>query len=261
MAEFDKKELLKASFGEDHPAVVFGTFHGFEKEPEELEAEYIAAIKKGLRGRESALFAKKWFDYRFLNPVTATWLFAHEYTQAYRQYFVRVRLSAKDAEWRLPVAKLDAIFHTRHATGFVTARQWADEMGVPYDFYLSRIMYYTQVREWERHPMPAQLYAEDMLEYVWEKWTERQAEFTRRAIHPAFKAGRYQPGNPHQEAYYDYLCNAISKKPHSKYMLADALARGDLPSSYASRRFDSTLLESAAELQRTLSLYKPADAQ
>lgn len=256
MAEIDKRELLISVYGEDHPAVVFGTFHGYEKSDAELEAEYLAKIKPALRKKESALFATKWFDYRFMNPVMATWLFAHMYEQAYRLYFVRVRLSLSESEWKHPVSGLKKIFETRHATGFVSARQWADERGIPYDFMLWRAMRYAQMREWQNHPMPSQLYNEELGVYIEEKWEKCKRETPKRAIHPAYKASRYVPGNEHQEAYYAYLRDLLGKRWNPKFMLADLIATGQMPESYAAQHLNEILLRDAKDVIEQSPLYK-----
>ena len=51
----------------------------------------LSAISDKFLKNESALFSTKWFSYRHLHPVSATYLFAHLYTEEYRKVYQKIR--------------------------------------------------------------------------------------------------------------------------------------------------------------------------
>jgi hypothetical protein len=159
---------------------------------------------------ETALYRGKWFDYRFMNPVQATYLYAHEFVKAYKQAF-SVNIDTATAQFVKPL-DVERMFvepeqkqdetekafrkrvasHKMRTTGIWRGRMVADAMGMPYEVYLELAFHWT-LRYWQqRHlPRPQQLYSDLVVERATIAWEERQqAEFYYSAL-PQYKNGLY----------------------------------------------------------------------
>jgi hypothetical protein len=144
---------------------------------------------------EAALYRGKWFDYRFLNPVQATYLYANEYIKSFRVHFSK-NVDSRAGEDIHPI-KLESLFElpdipngvsdkvadelrkkvTRKkmiVSGIWRGRQVADAMGMPYNIYLDRAFYWT-LRFWkQRHlPRPQQLYSDLVTDRATIEWETR----------------------------------------------------------------------------------------
>jgi hypothetical protein len=93
---------------------------------------------------ERDVYTTKWFDYRFLSPAEATYLFKLEYKKAFkiawRQYQDRNEAEFKSGLFELPrfhkPSRKDTTNLQREYTSLWRARQVADALGVPYDFLI-----------------------------------------------------------------------------------------------------------------------------
>ena len=122
--------------------------------------------------RELNLMQTKWFDYRILHPVIATYLFAWEYTKVYQRYYAMTIDYGKSAYVR-GFKGGDAWLST-NSGGFVNARQKADELGMPYGFFISNAFDFLYIKKWKHIPRPCHLYAADVIEVVTQRWSEFQ---------------------------------------------------------------------------------------
>jgi hypothetical protein len=160
---------------------------------------------------ETALYRGKWFDYRFMNPVQATYLYAHEFVKAYKQAYA-TNLDSNTARFVKPLdvermfvepePKQDetekefrkrAASHKMRTVGIWRGRMVADAMGMPYPIYLELAFHWT-LRYWQqRHlPRPQQLYSDLVVERATIAWEERQqAEFYYSDL-PQYKNGLYR---------------------------------------------------------------------
>jgi hypothetical protein len=142
---------------------------------------------------EAALYRGKWFDYRFLNPVQATFLYAHEYVKAYKRAFA-TNIDTEQAKFVRPL-DVERMFvdpepkqdeteksfrkrlasHRMRTTGIWRGRMVADAMGMPYEVYLELAFHWT-LRYWQqRHlPRPQQLYSDLVVERATIDWEQRQ---------------------------------------------------------------------------------------
>jgi hypothetical protein len=167
-------------------------------------------IKSDWLAVEAALYRGKWFDYRYLNPVQATYLYAHEFVKAYKQaYSVNIDTGTAQFIKPLNVEKMfvlpeqkqdetDKAFrkrlssHKMRTVGIWRGRMVADAMGIPYPVYLE-LAFHWSLRYWQqRHlPRPQQLYSDLVVDRATIAWEERQqAEFYYSAL-PQYKNGAY----------------------------------------------------------------------
>tara|TARA_R110000851_G_C13102760_1_gene569223 strand:- start:8260 stop:8955 length:696 start_codon:yes stop_codon:yes gene_type:complete len=150
-------------------------FNGSHLTDNECEAIGIKHIKRKYIKKEAMLYSRKWFDYRQMHPVKATYYFAHCYTAAYKK-LMEERLGNH------------AIYHRGYKggdpfrasagqnTSFYKARQYADLLGIPYDFYCNFAMRWANDRLWKRLPRPSHLYSKDLIRAVKHAWDKRLTE-------------------------------------------------------------------------------------
>ncbi|WP_432325248.1 hypothetical protein [Shewanella glacialipiscicola] len=158
----------------------------------ELEYERIALdrVNGKLLSAEPALCNTAWFEYRMMHPTQRTYLFAHYYDQAYR-HMLRLHVDYEQAEGPNPrsyfpradpLGKTQAQIKKEEKTGirqsFKTttavwkARQKADELGIPYEVFTMSGMKAAVGQIWQRAPTPAQLYSQNILNAIIERWVE-----------------------------------------------------------------------------------------
>ncbi|WP_028449687.1 hypothetical protein [Chitinibacter tainanensis] len=234
------------------PADFLGTaFYGCDKSLPEMDSIYAARTLK-TRSVEAELYETKWFDYRFLHPVMATYWFNHCYIMAYRQFFVRTRYDYKMAEVKMPLKDALDPFANKHTTSIVRARQQADRHGIPYDFFCNSIMRIAEEQCWERHPLPAQLYSDDIGEAMGEDWKKHQSAAMRDPVDPRYHASQFC-GNEHQLAYIDYQ---LTRYGHDSYphqvAIGQRIIDGRLPESIVRDRLGGDYVYRALEYANTL---------
>ncbi|CAO3459905.1 hypothetical protein [Azospirillum argentinense] len=219
----------------------FGEFYGSFRTPTDqfrLLHTHIEPAKTphDLFAQEPALFRSKWFDYRFLTPVMATYLYAEVYRRTYQRLFARHvdRERAKYARG----TKFEEIFpdaggperkakrllpappkratgeknKPHQLTGYWVGRQVADAIGAPYDVYIELAM--EKCLRWQREylPRPTQLYSDQVINHVTDQWAERCRAKLYVAEDPRYRMERFK-GTPDQIAHQTWLMDQLSRRP------------------------------------------------
>jgi hypothetical protein len=164
---------------------------------------------------ETALFRGKWFDYRFMNPVQATYLYAHEYTKAYKRAFSNnidstradhvkplncetlftvPEITEADNTPKLIEKKKKAIAYKKRTIAAIwKGRMVADAMGMPYDIFLDRAFHWT-LRFWQQAhlPRPSHLYSDLVTDRATIDWETRQKDEFFYSTLPQYKNGAYR---------------------------------------------------------------------
>ncbi|CCG43310.1 hypothetical protein [Magnetospirillum molischianum] len=168
---------------------------------------------------EAELMRSKWFDYRRMHPVQATFLFAHCYTlgvkRAWRKYIdheaaERARGLADENVFKLEPGGF---------TGVWKARQTADLMGLPYDFFVNRQMDLALDGCWNQVPRPCHLYDPDRLANVslaWDEWTEAKLQM---ASDPWYLLVNYV-GHRNQDAHQEWLISQAKRRARPEFILS-----------------------------------------
>lgn len=159
----------------------------------DAECEAMMLVRFGVGARvfkkhfkkELNLMSRKWHDYQILHPVVATYLYAFEYTKAYRRYYSSV-IDHEKGQYVKGFKGKDA-WGSTNSGGFITGRQHADEMGIPYDFYITNAIDFLYIKKWKHLPRPCHLYAEDVRETVAARWLEYSSSTLILAKDPFFK--------------------------------------------------------------------------
>lgn len=180
----------------------------------QLRETFVALAKLELNAvaKERRLYWIKWFDYRFISPLRATELFVKEYQSSYRHFYEKY-FSAVGAPAKSGTRKHDWKSSKREFSSFWVARQFADELGLPYVKLMEYAFQLASRRGWERLPRPNQLYGGSfgaaLASYAtseWQKWTSEAAlEFS--------KLPEYQTGNfrrlSAQRAHEDWVVKQL----------------------------------------------------
>lgn len=227
-----------------------GTFFGSSLTKEDCEVFSIAFVDRKLLKKEPELYGTKWFDYRELHPVMATYLFAHHYNKAFGE-FMRVN---KNHKLRYMAAfKGKDVIKAKEAKSFWRLRQIADAHGVRYDFFMNEVMRWCANRGWRQPPRPAHVSSnEEMLADILIKWEGVSNEIIQWAMSERYRASNYV-GAADQRAYEDVLCRQIKSKRFPHFSLYTALYQ------YDALRIERAILEFPEETVReAMNMFKIA---
>lgn len=206
----------------------------------------IKFIRREWIDQEPMLYTGKWFDYRFLNPVQATYLYAHHFTIINQRYYSRGISSARAPHIRLFrddmfKVKLDGLTekeksertrrHKMLVSGLWRGRMVADAMGMPYPVYLDRA--FDTVLSWwnQRHlPRPTQLYSDLVIDRLSTAWQERKADRVEFSELPQYKNNAYSAIVGAINARPDMdKCILRSQNDHHEHLFELAGMRGNNP--------------------------------
>jgi hypothetical protein len=198
-------------------------FVGAERSPRQLE---IIGLKIDPLHREDQadLMRTRWFEYRTMHPVAATYLFAQLYREQVEKFaaaYVDIR-TADQAKAFTP----EDIFYSRDMTGMWLARSSADRVGVPYEVLLAFAQQRALDRTFQRYPRPNQLYGEEFEADLLDHWNHRKGHSLQYSRAARFGLAQYHmlplPEDVHQ---------------HADFIVDQILARGVPPAKLLGRMF------------------------
>ena len=170
----------------------------------ELDQKTLLMVKRELLAEENSLYAGKWWDYKPLHPLEATYQFTDAYVWSAKNA-IRKHKDIWKGIFGSPLKNPDFLLCSQSTiTGLWKARQMADRIGCPYDFYCSEVMRFAEARKFRFIPLPTQCYRQkpfdrndiSMVEHISLAWEKAQHN---RIFHAqsryfsidAFKANRY----------------------------------------------------------------------
>lgn len=204
---------------------------------------------------EKELYGKKWFDYRFMHPVEATYLFAHYYTQAHKS-FMSKRIGAERAAFvRGFRSKSGDIFDGKAATYqvFWRGRQEADKLGMPYDYFCDLGMRAADKAKWRHSPRPNQMYGEGMIYNIVSLYLEDVVKpKILNPVLPFYRAEHYE-GHPYQNDWLDWLAEQIMMRPNPEYGLMNSMFVAEvIDREQATNRLPEDLIIRAEQLWKKM---------
>jgi hypothetical protein len=223
-------------------------YFGHDLTDEEAERLALERVNKDLLKKEAGLYRTKWFDYRHLHHVKATYLFVAFFTKAIQAAVARYA----DVE-RAPFVKGyrgTDFMELRKAdiTGFWKARQALDEKGIPYGTGLHFAMQFCYRHNRSYAPRPSHLYHPEMLDAMNEHWLEMTRARIYVASDPWFLPSSYQ-GHPDQDDHQTWISEQIEKRAAPEYALASLVYDcGVYHEGIAEHRFGKRVLERAHEI-------------
>lgn len=221
------------------PEVIFGV----DTPILECDALAMQCVRKDWQGYERGLFTSKWFDYRFMHPVHATYLYAHEWQIAHRQAFGRT-FDRKAAE-HIKLLKHEDIFACDKAflAGLWRGRQHADALCMPYDLYL-QLALEAALKYWKQKymPRPMHLYSANICESVVQRWEELQSAKLYVGAHVELRSYNYQ-GTDAQNAHHEWLLAQAMKRSNPVPCLTQFYEDDLLPVEKIRVRFGDKMIE------------------
>ncbi|HQO30476.1 MAG TPA: hypothetical protein PKY22_13290, partial [Accumulibacter sp.] len=130
-------------------------------------------------------FTQKWWDYKPIHPLHATYEFAEAYIESYVRA-TKKRYGDKEGQHVKPLRFRNFLkCEPAVVTGMWRARQFADRIGCTYEFYCEKAMKFASACDWKYLPRPHLMYSTttvgdlpSMLEYIEAQWQEnRKTQF------------------------------------------------------------------------------------
>lgn len=177
--------------------------------------------------------------------MTATALFGEVFTLVYRHYW-RKCVDYKEAPKKNPLGSLGTT--TNPYASLWKARQAADSIGATYRNYCFNAFEWLHDRGWKHLPMPGQLYGDQLIKAVQEKWLEYCIE-GRPSVSsdPRYLVKNWEE-HPFQIGHATWICEQALQQSHGHYLLEATIARRSVvPEEFARRFFLSTRFPSIVD--------------
>jgi len=211
-------------------------FYGRNLSDRQLDLVTIEVIPPELQKGEPKLYRTKWWDYRHMHPMRATYLFASEYERAYRRV-IQKRLESSKARklrvFRTPDPMREA---SVKAIGLWKGRRLADEYGIRYDFYCRIALDASEYLDWEYLARPEDLTNSALTTRVLLAWLEINEATIQLPEDPIYR-GRGEARSYYQDEWEEALCKQIARRKNPQHALDYHLNTTGLLSESTVRRF------------------------
>jgi hypothetical protein len=169
---------------------------------------------KSQAARERDLNCTKWFDYRFMSPWEATGLFVSAYQVEFRRLYSK-NIDTEESEGMTGTRNGNWRSNSRELASFWNARQLADQLGLPYPFFVHHAAALLMRWGWKHIPRPNQLYGskarDAIVEEVQAKWAEWRQAVSQFSSLPQYLVKNFS-ALPAQIAHQDWLIAEIALK-------------------------------------------------
>lgn len=199
---------------------------------------------------ENKYYWTKWFDYRRLHFLQATYFFIAVYNVYYQQWYKKT-VNVKTAPYAL-ITKKDFL-DSKQRGDFMRCRRFCDRCGLPYDFFLCNALRHSLIDTDERlyFPRPSQICPTDRdgEEYYLNLW---QSETKIRYAKDPFLKTPQWICSPVQIDYENYIVRKIKQKRSAvDLILFNAIyTQQALRIERAFEEFDRSLVLDAMNLRR-----------
>jgi hypothetical protein len=221
------------------------TYLGANLTWDDYEMLALARISEPHRRIEPELFQSKWFDYRHLHPVSATYMYAAQYAAAVRECYIQTK--DKNSVDEVKAFTPENVFECRELIGFWLARQGLDRLGVRYDFALRYAMTRFATRGWRFFPRPNQLHSEELLLDIRDAWRVECKHTLQLAKHPKYLADNYT-AHPDQIGYLKWLCTQVESREHPHRAVSRLLTEQHITPVMVEAIFGELVLAKAVSL-------------
>lgn len=200
-------------------------FFGDGLDLEHYEILMMQRIPKKERKSETHLMTTKWFDYRLMHPMQATYYFFRLYKDEYRNFY-RKAIDHNAADFVLPTKERDFIL-SREALSFWRLRQAADAFGIRYDFFL-KIAFDKCFKIISNGrplpPRPMHLKTDELLFQIQVAWEELCQASLQIAKSRYFTASNFH-NSAMQRDYEDFIIEQVRMRQRPHYALGTCLYR------------------------------------
>lgn len=246
-------------------------YKGSELSGTECDAIALDRVSPSLLKKEPKLSTTAWFDYRLMHPTQRTYLFAHFYEEAYR-FMLRLHVDYEQAEGdnprtylpkKDPLGKTQSVLKREKASGVVgayrnctmvwKARQKADELCIPYDVFCMSGMKAAIGRIWQRAPSPSQLYSQNILNEIIDRWADLASQKMYVATDPFYLLTNWI-NHPSQADHAQWVCDQINTRVNPDFALAQhGFINPIIPSQMMRSNFRPSVIISAQKLSKRLT--------
>lgn len=203
-----------------------GEFYNDNLAFDHYEILMINHIPKKERKIETELMATKWFDYRLMHPMYATFYFYDLFAKEYQAYIAK-NINIESAPFIFPF-KGEAKRNFLKAKEGLTVwrlRQKADMLGIRYDFFLK--MAFSKIYRMKAGgrvipPRPSQLGGEDLLAEIHLSWEAMCKASLQVACSPYFHVSNYNHSLI-QRDHERFVMSQVAQRSVPHYSLASCL--------------------------------------
>ena len=197
-----------------------GSYYGADFSFLEYEVLTLQHIPHKESVKESAVMDTRWFDYRRLHPMQATFYFVECYARMYGESVAK----AFDHKKRFSRGfKGKSFLDSREKLSFWKLRHLIDKFGIRYDFFMREAMNWYFKRGWLHLPRPAhiacneELFADVLL--AWEALNRAVTQYPRDDWYRV----RNFVNHPNQLAFERFLVEHVKSKLVKKFALHSTL--------------------------------------
>lgn len=228
-----------------------GNYYGSHFQPDHYEILTIQKVSRKEREGESALMDVKWYDYRLMHPMQATYYLVHLYRKAYRD-FIRRSLDAARAPYSQGIKERDFLDSREHMALW-RLRRTIDQLGMPYDFFLAFAMkwLHKMIGDGKVYPpRPAMLGKnQELMGDALAAWEDLCNSSMQIARSPSFRVSNFNhQASAHQRAHEAFIVAQLKKRHHPHFGLHAALYTYDVVSiETALQEFGAEVVQRAIE--------------
>lgn len=191
---------------------------------ERYEILTLSKIPNKERIVEPELMNLKWFDYRLMHPMMATYYFYHEYKKSYKEFW-RENINVESSDFAKPNKGGDDFIEFREARAIWRLRQKADALGIKYDFFTRSLFKKSKPMLFRGRvvaPRPSMLSSDELITDVYKNWCLLKREKMIFSELDFFKVKNYTQ-NIAQNAHENAVIEFIKQRPHiTQHYLLDA---------------------------------------
>jgi hypothetical protein len=151
-------------------------YFGQELSDQQLDLLTLELVPAELVPGENALYSKKWWGYRHMHPMRATYLFADWYKKAYKETASKRMSSEEAARLRIFPSQDPMKSNPSIVRGLWLGRRMADELGITYRFYCRRAVDISERLDWSYLCRPEDLTNKALVERLGVEWLEYSAK-------------------------------------------------------------------------------------
>ncbi len=198
---------------------------------------------------EAELMTTKWFDYRLMHPMYATYYFYHLYVKEF-QAFWRKAINYESADFIYPFkgdGRLD-FMKAKEKLSIWRLRQKADWLGIRYDFFLKTA--FNKIHRMQAGgrivpPRPAMFNNADLLAIIVNEWSAMCKASLQIACSPYFQVSNFN-NSLIQRDHESFVMNQVAQRSIPYYSLSHCLhEREVIRIESALQRFDQNMVQLA----------------
>lgn len=200
-------------------AETLDTYFGKDVSMDVCNAIALRVATRPMLKLETSMMQTKWFDYRSQHPSHLGYLWAFYYREAYKRFLTTYR--TEKGIYMNGIVGKDVFASVKEKINPASkavwrARQKADQIGIPYDFYIRAVMNHAESTSWARPPRPQHFYSDDMVAVVVDAWKVKLTTQIITAEQDRFLAEHFE-GNFDQRDYQSWLVASIKKRAHKEF--------------------------------------------